>query len=191
LSDCGGLSRLLDAIDDPPPGPGTAASGTPDVAGILGLGGNAPGCNSIAEVLATPSDAPCRPDHWTACLVGGRFRVRADLWDFSNGPLGPGARHRAVVQTYSAVRGETDLSASFYAFQEGNVELFVKVLDACSLASPAFWAFTAGATTAEAEIEVLDTWTGKKHRVFNPRGIAFATTAATDAFPSCDAPAPD
>ena len=95
-----------------------------------------------------------------------------------------------MLQTYQAVRGETDLSASFYAFEEGNVELFVKVLDACALASPAFWVFTAGATTVEAEIEVLDTWTGRKLRVFNPRGTAFATTAATEAFTSCDAPAP-
>ena len=158
--------------------------------GFVELEGNAPGCNSRAQILASPPDSPCVRDAHTACLIDERFRVRADTWDFANAPVGPGARVRARVQTYDGIRGETDLSVSFYSFEEGNVELFVKMLDACPIAFRTFWVFAAGATNAEAEVEVLDTWTGQKHRVYNPRGRVFSTAAGTDAFATCDTVGP-
>lgn len=58
LSDCSPLIPLLDPIDDPPPGPGPrpcpqCGPSAPDVGGAITLSANAPGCLSIAEILAS------------------------------------------------------------------------------------------------------------------------------------------
>jgi len=53
LASCSGLIALLDPVDDSAPGPGPGEAGIPDVANGLVIGGNLPGCNSAAEILAT------------------------------------------------------------------------------------------------------------------------------------------
>jgi len=50
LSQCNGISRLVDEWDDAEPGPG--GSVLPDVAGEVIISDNFPGCNSIEEILA-------------------------------------------------------------------------------------------------------------------------------------------
>ena len=50
LSQCKGISRLLDRWDDAEPGPG--GSVFPDIAGEALISDNLPGCNSIEEILA-------------------------------------------------------------------------------------------------------------------------------------------
>ena len=154
------------------------------------IGPNAPGCNSVAEILAAPALFPCQRDARTACLLNDRFRVQADMWDFSTEAPALGAMHPAQVQTYLGEPSETEQSISFYSFQEGNVEIFVKMVDACASSFDAFWVFVAGATNAEAEVVVLDTWSGQRYRVHNPRGQLFSTTADTAAFATGDAPSP-
>jgi hypothetical protein len=190
LGDCRGIRRLVDAVDDSQPGPGSPGSSHPDVLHDPFLQFNAPGCNSLAEILAAPPLFPCLRDARTACLLDERFRVQADMWDFSTEPPAPGAMHPAQVQTYVGEPAETEQSVHFYSFQEGNVELFVKMVDACASAFEAFWVFVAGATNAEAEVVIVDTWSGQRHRVHNPRGQLFSTVADTVAFATCDAPLP-
>jgi hypothetical protein len=56
LEDCSDLQRLLDGIDDGLPGPGSDP--VPDVRGTVSLGSNAPGCNSIQEILASANPDP-------------------------------------------------------------------------------------------------------------------------------------
>jgi hypothetical protein len=129
----------------------------------------------------TPSPTGCVRNDQTACLLGGRYEVRALLWNFANPPvLFPGR-----IQHYSGVSSETDQSVSFYAFQVNNVEIFVKMVDACDHPSEAFWLFTAGATTAETEVLVRDTVSGEVYRIFNPRGVLFEAVADTGAFHTC------
>lgn len=92
------------------------------------------------------------------------------------------------VQTYGGESSETDQSVSFYSFQDGNVEIFVKMVDACS--SPSFvsyWLFASGATNAETEITVRDTLTGLVRTIINPAGQLFQTVANTEAFETCGA----
>lgn len=55
LTDCSGLARLVDGIDDADPGPGPGEDGVPDIASFLKLEKNAPGCKSVEQVL---SNAP-------------------------------------------------------------------------------------------------------------------------------------
>ncbi len=113
-----------------------------------------------------------------ACLLDSRFEVTVTMWDFS-GNAAPG-----IIQTYGGQSSETDQSASFYSFTEGNVELFVKMVDGCGL-NNSFWLFVAGATDAEAEILVRDTQTGEVIRVYDPREQVFETVADTSAFSTC------
>ena len=50
LSQCKGLSRLIDQWDDAEPGPSGGV--VPDVGGVVLISDNLPGCNSIQEILA-------------------------------------------------------------------------------------------------------------------------------------------
>lgn len=52
LANCEGVSRLLDQWDDAKPGPGPGEGGVPDVSGVVLLGDNLEGCNSIQEIFA-------------------------------------------------------------------------------------------------------------------------------------------
>jgi hypothetical protein len=103
--------------------------------------------------------------------------------NFANPPVTfPG-----VVQTYSGASSETEQSVSYYSFENGNVEVFVKMVDAC--AAPAFhsyWLFAAGATTASTQIVVRDTIAGDLYEIVNPSGLLFQTVADTKAFLTCD-----
>ena len=78
------------------------------------------------------------------------------------------------VQTYGGESSETDQSVSFYSFQDGNVEVFVKMVDACSHPGfVSFWLFAAGATNAQTEITVRDTQSGQIRTITNPAGQLF------------------
>ena len=125
----------------------------------------------------------CVRDAQTACLLGGRFEVKVRMWDFSSPPvLFPG-----IIQSYQGASSETDQTASYYSFQEGNVEVFVKMVNAC--AAPAFhsfWLFAAGATNAETEILVRDTMAEETYRIHNPANVLFEPLADTSAFETCD-----
>jgi hypothetical protein len=74
---------------------------------------------------------------------------------------------------------------SFYSFNNGNVEVFVKMVNACTTATPAFWLFAAGATNAETTITVRDTVSGQLQEIHNPPGFLFETVAHTGAFFTC------
>lgn len=98
----------------------------------------------------------------------------------------PPATFEGLIQNYQGVSSETDQSVSFYSFQNGNVEVFVKMVDACS--NPgfvSFWLFAAGATNAETDITVRDTLSGEAQSIHNPSGLLFQTVANTNAFKTC------
>ena len=103
----------------------------------------------------------------------------------------------------------TDSASSFEFFEAGNVEIVVKMKDACGL--PAgnpirnFWPFIAGLTNVRVEVTIIDTRTGTTRRFYsalnspfftpaadspdgkqNPPGAIQATNLALGAFPTCD-----
>jgi hypothetical protein len=120
--------------------------------------------------------APCEPGAGTLCLNGGRFKVEA-AWETGDRSQGPG---RAVKLT--------DDTGYFWFFDSTNVEVVVKVLDACSLGN--FWVFAAGLTNVKAEIEVTDTYTGAVKRYENQQGTKFQPIQDTSAFNTCGVPRP-
>ncbi|HEX2465182.1 MAG TPA: LamG domain-containing protein [Thermoanaerobaculia bacterium] len=147
----------------------SASAGTDDPTRVMsGAGLLAPG--------------PCVRDAHTACLLDDRFEVRVTMKNFAVPP----AMFPGIIQLYQAVSSETDQSVSFYSFQEGNVEVFVKMVDAC--ASPSFvsfWLFAAGATNAETSITVRDTLADEVTTIHNASGSLFQTVADTSAFKTC------
>ena len=86
----------------------------------------------------------CAEGDTALCLNGGRFRVEAE-WRTPQGRTG---RARAVPLT-----GDT---GAFWFFDEANLELIIKTLDACSFAGR-YWVFAAGLTDVEVDLTVADT----------------------------------
>jgi hypothetical protein len=103
----------------------------------------------------------------------------------------------------------TDSAASFEFFEPGNVEIVVKMRDACALppgnSLRNFWVFVAGLTNVRVELTIVDTHTGTTRRFFNalngpfftpaadspdgkqnPPGAIQATNVMRGAFPTCD-----
>jgi Leucine-rich repeat (LRR) protein len=111
----------------------------------------------------------CVPGVNTLCLSGGRFKIQVG-WRTPDGQTGPG---RAVTLT-----GDTGY---FWFFNEANVEMVIKVLDACGV-NQSFWVFAGGLTDVQADITVTDTQTGEAKTYRNPQGTAFRPIQDTVAF---------
>lgn len=107
-------------------------------------------------------------------LNNARFQVSAE-WATQDGQSGTGKASRL-----------TDDTGYFTFFGNDNVELVVKVLDACDI--PGFnhyWVFVAGLTNVEVTLTVTDTASGQTNTYFNPLGQAFLPIQDTGAFATC------
>ena len=107
------------------------------------------------------------------CTNDGRFEVRA-TWRDPAGVSGDGT----AVQL-------TDQTGTFWFFDRDNVELVVKVLDACYEPFDRFWVFAAGLTDVEVELEILDLESGVTRTYSNELGQPFQPITDTDAFDTC------
>lgn len=111
-----------------------------------------------------------------AAFVGDEDRFQVTVsWNTTKGESGQG---KAVPITGG--------SAGFYFFGEENLEVTVKVLDACQL-DPFnnFWAFAGGMTDVGVTITVTDTQTGQTRVYENPLGEPFVAIRDTGAFDTC------
>jgi hypothetical protein len=127
-----------------------------------------------------PNTMPCVRTAHTACLLDDRFEVKVSMKDFDDPP----STYAGVIQHYQGASSETETSVTFYAFNDGNVEIVVKMLDACAR-SQSFWLFAAGLTNVQTTITVRDSHTGLTRTIVNPRGQLFVPVANTQAFPTC------
>ena len=116
---------------------------------------------------------PCEDNGTDLCLVGGRFKVEV-RWRTPDGQLGLG--HGARL---------TDNSGTYWFFGDSNVEVLLKVLDACSV-NDRFWVFFAGTTTVGFNVEVTDTRTGVTREYSNPLGLAAPAVTDTQSFSTCN-----
>ena len=115
----------------------------------------------------------CEASESALCLGGNRFRAEA-AWTTSSGELGSG----------TAVE-ETQDTGLFWFFNEENIELVVKVLDACDTEFNSFWVFAGGLTDVGVTLTVTDTETGATAIYENPVGRPFETITDTAAFATC------
>jgi C4-type Zn-finger protein len=94
------------------------------------------------------------------CLGNARFRVEA-AW-----------RQGAAGGPADSVPLTSD-TGYFWFFDQDNVELVVKVLDACGV-NGSFWVFGGGLTDVGVDLSVTDTWTGERIDYSSASGHPFA-----------------
>lgn len=143
---------------------------------VRALGGGATSSGPSNEVgLATLGLAgPCLAGPETLCINGGRFQVEMS-WRTSDGISGTG---KAVP-----IPSAPD-SGLFYFFNASNLEMLLKVLNACGL-NQRYWVFFAATTNVEFAVVVTDTQTGQTRSYFNPLNRPAPPVQDTDAFPTC------
>lgn len=138
---------------------------------------NGAGTSGYSNELALATDAtpqPCVETATTLCLNNDRFQVEV-TW-------------RTADQSGNASAVPLDFapdSGLFYFFSQSNVEMLVKVLNACvpELGNK-YWVFYAATTNVEFTLTVIDTQTGKVQAYFNPLGTKSVPVQDTRAF-SC------
>ncbi len=114
----------------------------------------------------------CQPDETTLCLgENDRFRVTAH-W-MARGESGDA--HSIPLATDTG---------SFWFFNPANVELTLKVLDACTV-NDRFWVFASGLTDVRVDITVEDTVTGTTWTHRNNAGTPFQPRLDTGALDIC------
>ncbi len=118
------------------------------------------------------SQGPCVPSTTALCLNRDRFRVTA-TWRLANGSTGSG----------QAIKLGRD-SGFFTFFNSSNVELTVKVLDACG-AFGRYWAFSSGLTNVGVTLRVEDKLRGTVQTYENPVGRTYPPILDTQAFDTC------
>jgi hypothetical protein len=117
------------------------------------------------------STATCTSSDTALCLNADRYKVETE-WQTATG---------------SGIGHAVELTADtgyFWFFNHDNVEVVVKVLDACGVNSR-YWVFGAGLTDVQVTLRVLDTKSGTIRTYTNPLGTAFKPLQDTNAFPTC------
>lgn len=150
------------------------------LAGCAAIPPEAGAVASFAGVRAAPGlpapevDGGCIPDEHHLCLQQGRFRVSATY----RSALG----HSGMALAEPL---ESDTGA-FRFFGPDNLELLVKVLDACAQFDR-YWVFAAGLTDLEVELTVEDTASEAMRIYRNPLGVPFVPIQDASAFATCPA----
>jgi|HubBroStandDraft_3_1064219.scaffolds.fasta_scaffold12065_2 plastocyanin len=127
-----------------------------------------------AATSAVP--APCIADANTLCLgAGGRFQVGVVF----KAPGGTSTRATAVP-----LAAHPD-SGLFYFFGPGNIEMLIKVLNACAPPFNHYWVFFAATTNVQFTVTVTDTASGKVQAYFNLLNQSAAPVEDTSAFATC------
>ena len=150
----------------PPPPPPSNPTPTPPPPPTSSAG-------TIVPSVGSESPSTCVENGSTLCLENDRFRVRA-RYTTRGGSSGNG---HAVALT-----GD---SGHFWFFDAENIEVVIKVNNACAAPFNHFWVFAAGLTDVDVVIEVADTKSGRVLTYHNPQGRPFPPVQDTDAFPTC------
>ncbi|HVT61405.1 MAG TPA: hypothetical protein VHR45_23780 [Thermoanaerobaculia bacterium] len=121
--------------------------------------------------LAVPAGT-CAPDAATLCLNSSRFAVTTDF----RTPAGQTGSGVAIPLTAD--------TGFFWFFSPDNVEVVVKVLNACDV-NGGYWVFAGGLTNIAVTTTVTDTATGRTRRYRNPPDTLFQPVQDTSGLPVC------
>ena len=127
--------------------------------------------SSVAAWLNPQGSGACTAGATVLCLNNGRFRVTA-AWQ---SPTDSG------IGTAFALTSDTGY---FWFFNPANVEMVVKVLNACTVNNK-YWVFAGGLTNVLVTITVTDTQTGAVKTYVNPINTAFQPVQDISAFSTC------
>jgi hypothetical protein len=132
----------------------------------------------FAQRLGSPLP-PCVADSTTLCLQDGRFQVRA-TWATAAGAHGAG---QAVALTAD--------SGYYWFFDDANVEIVIKLIDACGFAGfDNYWVFATGLTNVAVDLHVVDTWSGDEKLYANALDHSFEPILDSGHFRVCEVPEP-
>lgn len=148
---------------------------------VLPLGGDLFEVSSDGFIhVPLPRAAPgaCEPGEETLCLLEGRFQVRASFTQGGD----PGAKPGSPVPIGSTDAASPD-EAGFWFFDEGNVELVVKIVNGCEV-NGAFWTLFKSSVEVDLTVEVTDTASGEQ-KTYQPPNPAFPAVTDTTAFATC------
>lgn len=135
------------------------------------------GDETTAELTILDNDGEtgvCEANETTLCLNDDRFAVSV-VWRTSDGNSGDG---QAV--------SFTEDTGFFWFFNADNLEVMVKVLNACSLPGfNSYWVFFAATTNVDFTLTVTDTQSGVVKEYTNPGGEAAEPVQDTFTFETC------
>ncbi len=120
---------------------------------------------------ANPPTGNCVASDTRLCLNGGRFQVEAQ-WT-ANGTTDAGHAFPLTSDT-----------GYFWFFNAANVEVVVKVINACSF-NQRFWFYAGGLTDVRVRLTVTDRHTGQVKTYDNPPRTAFRPIQDSSAFATC------
>lgn len=125
-----------------------------------------------AATLADPG--PCVVDANALCLNNGRFKATID-WHTATD-----TGHGFAVPLPAAPD-----SGLFYFFAPTNIEMLIKVLNACVAPFNHYWVFFAATTNVEFATVVIDTQNGKTVAYYNPLDRSAPPVQDINAFATC------
>jgi plastocyanin len=133
------------------------------------------GYSNEAGVATNATAVPCVETGTTLCLNNNRFQVELD-WRAG----GPFTAATAIPLEFAPESG------LFYFVSPGNIEVLVKVLNACvpGLGNK-YWVFYAATTNVEFIMTVIDTQTGAVKVYYNPQDNPALPVQDTNAFATC------
>lgn len=121
------------------------------------------------DVQMEELDGACAPSSKRLCLTGNRFGIEVE-WLTPDGTLGTGT-----------TRPMTSDSGLFWFFEPDNLEVLVKVLDACAINNH-FWVYLAATTDVNYRLTVTDTTSDQIQQYINPQGVRAQAIADIEAF---------
>jgi len=125
------------------------------------------------DIFFGPATSSCTPDSTHLCLLGTRFRVSVDWTNYNTGVTA--AAHATPF---------VDESGFFYFEDPANIEIMVKIHDACP-GYGHFWFFSAATTNVGYTITVVDTKTGQTETYSNPARVLSAANTDQSSFGNC------
>ncbi|MDP9122766.1 MAG: hypothetical protein M3O15_15580 [Acidobacteriota bacterium] len=162
-----GSALLLAVALSRPAAAATAAAST-----LGSLTPLAPHAASTVKRDLVRKSSGCVTDDFTACLVGGRFEVTATYLAADGAS---GNAHSVAL---------TDDTGYLWFFGPLNVEVVVKVLNACGVNNH-FWVFAGGLTNVNVVLTVVDTETGTGVSYENPINTPYLPVQDTAALMTC------
>ncbi len=139
------------------------------VRAVNGAGGSAFTAEAGATTNTTPSS--CAAGAEALCFLD-RFQIEMS-WRFESGESGASKASPLGAR-----------SGAFYFKSAENLEVLIKMLNACG-AGNRYWVFFAATTNVEFTVTVTDTQTGRINTYYNPLGKAALPILDTDAFATC------
>ncbi|MGE5276483.1 MAG: hypothetical protein ACM3SU_05775 [Acidobacteriota bacterium] len=120
------------------------------------------------------SDQSCADSDSHLCLSAGRFRLSGS-WSVPEQSRSGYMRAVPITQE----------SGLFWFFSPDNLEIFVKVHNACVDPFNRYWVFVSGLTNVGVAMDVEDTANGSRQSYTNSPGTAFPPVLDTSAFATC------